>query len=205
MKTYDPLNRAKKGRKSPNLKKVGKNKVENQHGVTFTDKEKKKLESLVNSAMRKRKRMLDTNHAMEVEHGGKKLGITNSDLARMGKESDFVLAPKSKSLQRFKSKEEYKKYVKNLKKVVDRDYVEKRVAQYQKNDAKAMKRVFGRKRGNELAKMLKGISAKEFLALAQKDEVLEIGYIYSPEGVESKYNQLKATLKAFQDAPKKGR
>ena len=107
----------KKGQK--NLKRVGK-RYENEHGVQFTEREKKQLESLVNSVNRKRKKimtdkkMLDTRTALGVDpdfvfglHSEKNLWGTGADT--------LLTKNRSKSLQRFKTKEEFKSYMKDLR------------------------------------------------------------------------------------------
>ena len=168
----------KKG--SKNLVKKGK-KLVNKYDVEFTEKEKKKLESLVNSANRKRKKMLKDEANLPRIVGGKSTGKTLGETTGiMGKESDFILAPKTKSLQRFRTKKEYQKYVKNLKKVVDRGYIEKRVELYKKNHIKALKNVFGAS-AKDVVKHIKGMSNKDYMRFVQTDETMEIGYLASDQ------------------------
>jgi hypothetical protein len=180
-----------------------KGKIVNQHGVKFTDEEKKALESLVNSANRKRKRMLEEEKNLPLIIKGRNTGRTlGQTTSLMGKESDFILAKKSKSLQRFQSKDEYKKYIKNLKKVVDRDYVEKRAEQYKKNHIKALRNAFGGK-AKDLVKALKDMPTKDYMKAVQSDEGLEIGYIYDPAQANIKLEQIKASLGLSKNTKKK--
>ena len=91
------------GRK--NLIKLEGGKVQNQHGVVFTEEEKKALERQVNRANRTRMKMLEEEGNLERHVEGKPTGQKVSTLQNMGKESDFIISRKSKSLQGFKTKQ----------------------------------------------------------------------------------------------------
>lgn len=167
----------KKGSKG--LIKKGWGSVENKHGVHFTKGERKKLESLVNSANRKRRAMLKYEKDLPYMLGGRSKGGTIGEtVGSMEWESDFVLAQKSKSLQKFQSKKEYKKYVKALQHVVKRDYITQKVELYQKNYAKGVQNELEEFAGPIVAK-LKSLTTKQFLKYAQGDEALAIKFVYS--------------------------
>lgn len=169
-----------------NLRYEG-NKIINQNGVVFTQDEKKALENLVNSASRKRKHMLELEQSLPFISGGVNMGMTVGDaVGRMGKESDFILVPKSKSLNRFTSKKEYNKYIKNLKRVVDRKYIDKRIVQYKKNINKAVHRALSSKQAWHIVRELNKLSPEDFMKMAQSDETLEFSYIYGPDGQRNK-------------------
>ncbi len=182
----------KKG--SPNLQRKGK-KIINKHDVAFSEKEKRKLESLVNSANRKRRRMLQQEADLPRMLGGKDTGQKIKDLQTMGKESDFILAKKSKSLHKFRSKEEYRRYIKNLSRVVDRDYIAKRVELYRKNQIKALKNIYG-KDAAPVIKILKKLSLKDYMRAVQSDELLELEYLYDPREAAAKLGYFQQALTA---------
>jgi len=187
-----------KGKK--NIKKVG-NKLVNQNGVKFTQAEKKNLERLVNASMAKRKTMMRNEALMPRFVAGKDTGNTRGQVNAMGKESDFILAKKSKSLNKFESKEEYRNYIKNLERIMAKDYVAKRVEQYRKNDKKAILNVFG-KDGRDIIRTLDKLTDKQYMEAVQKDETLEIGHKYSPESRDAKLAQMRDALNVFKNAPK---
>jgi len=170
------------GRKqgSKGLIKKGWGSVENQQGVRFTKGERKKLESLVNSANRKRNTMLKQERDLPYMLGGRPQGGTIGEtLGSMDYESDFVLAKKSKSLHKFETKKEYKNYIRALKHVVKRDYVLDKVEIYKKNYLTGVTRQLEEFSG-PIAKKLKSLSNKQFLKYAQGDEALSISFVYSP-------------------------
>ena len=179
------------------LKPVGKNKIENQYGVRFTDAEKRQLVSLVNSATRKRSRMLQEEANIPKMAGTEKTNMSVKEYNNfMGKESDFILAKKTKSLQRFETKSAYNKYIKNLKKVVQTDYIEKRTEQYKKNYIKAMKQNIAEadpKLAKAVVKKLKEMSNKEYQKKVAGNESLEISYHYVPN---EKFKKLNNVAKA---------
>lgn len=158
----------------------------NQHGVTFTEEEKKALETAVNTANRKRNRMLKA----EADATGQSVEV----LRIMDKESDFILAPKTKSLQRFKSKEAYENYLANLQNVNRREYVDERTIQYRENYNTALDNAFGDE-ANDIKEALNNMSPKEYREfVAEADDVLEIGYIYLPSRRTEKLNEIRSKL-----------
>lgn len=175
-----------------NLKKVDGG-VVNQHGIMFTDAEKKALETAVNTANRKRKRMLEQEGSLPRLVGGKDTGDTVSSLQAMGKESDFIIARKSKSLQRFKSKEDYTRYMKNLKMVNSPDYIDNRTRLYKRNHMKAIENVFGDDAKDVLMK-IRMMKPEEYRRLLQSDEMLEVNFVYDPSAKAGKLNQIRASL-----------
>ena len=183
----------KKGQK--NLKRVGK-RYENEHGVQFTEREKKQLESLVNSVNRKRKKimtdkkMLDTRTALGVDpdfvfglHSEKNLWGTGADT--------LLTKNRSKSLQRFKTKEEFKTYMKDLRRLSDEKYVEKRIKMAQKNKIKALESVFGDD-AKEMVKGLRRLSPEEYQKVLANHSMPSINYMYSDEEYDNALEKVKS-------------
>lgn len=188
-----------RGRKagSKNIKREGEFLV-NQHDIKFTDAEKRKLESLVNSANRKRRRILKAEGDLERFVAGRATGQSIAEsVGRMGKESDFVLAKKTKSLNRFRTKKDYDRYIANLERVVKRDYISERVKQYRDNWAKSIESVYGEdKEAQELIKRIETLDVKEYIKAVQEDEALEISEVYMPTNEKDK--QFKKIKKAVE-------
>lgn len=178
------------GRK--NLKKIDGG-VVNQHGVTFTNEEKKALERAANNANRKRKRMLEQEGQLPRKVAGKDTGQTVSTLQVMGKESDFIISRKSKSLQRFKTKEDYNRYMDSLKAVNSPTYLDDRTRLYKRNHMKALENVFGDEAKDVIMK-IRMMKPEEYRRMLQSDEMLEVGYVYDPSARAGKLNQIRASL-----------
>lgn len=178
------------GRK--NLKRVDGG-LQNQFGVVFTPEEKKALEQAVNTANRKRARMLEQEAKLPRMVGGKDTGDTVASLQLMGKESDFILQRKTKSLQRFQTKEDYNRYMKNLERVNNRDYITERVRLYKRNHMKAIENAYGDEAKDVLMK-IRMMKPAEYMRMVQSDEMLEINYIYDPSARSGKLNQLRGSL-----------
>ena len=183
----------KKGQK--NLKRIGK-RYENVHGVQFTEREKKQLESLVNSVNRKRKKimtdkkLLDTRTALGVDpdfvfglHSEKNLWGTGADT--------LLTKNRSKSLQRFKTKEEFKTYMKDLRRLSDVKYVEKRIKMAQKNKIKALESVFGND-AKEMVKGLRRLSTNEYQKVLANHSMPSINYMYSDEEYDNALEKVKS-------------
>ncbi|MEE0930468.1 MAG: hypothetical protein UIM53_05665 [Acutalibacteraceae bacterium] len=180
-----------KGRK--NLKKLEDGSLLNQHGVTFTQHEKKALESVVNRANRKRMKMLEDEGSLPRFMGGKDTGDTVASLQRMGKESDFILSRKHKSLQKFKSKEEFERYLSNVERTLDPNYITDRIRLYKRNHMQALENVFGDDAKDVMMK-IRMMKPEQYMEMIQKDEMLEVGYVYDPSARAGKLNQIRASL-----------
>lgn len=179
--------------KTPNLKKLEDGTVQNQHGVVFTPEERKALESAVNTHNRKRKKMLEEEGNLPRFKGGKDTGDKVSSLQLMGKESDFILSRKSKSLQQFKSREHYERYMKNLQKTNSPEYLHERIKMYKRNHMKALENVFGDDAKDVIMK-IRMMKPKDYMELIQKDEDLEVSYIYDPSARQGKLNRIRQAL-----------
>lgn len=182
------------GRKAgqKNLKKVDGG-LMNQYGVIFTPDEKKALEYAVNTANKKRARMLEQEAKLPRMVAGRDTGDTVGSLQLMGKESDFILQRKTKSLQRFQTKEDYNRYMKNLQRVNQRDYITERVRLYKRNHMKAIENAYGEE-AKDVVMKIRMMKPADYMRLVQSDEMLEISYIYDPSARSGKLNQLRASL-----------
>lgn len=167
--------------------------LKNQYGVVFTEDEKKALEQAVNTANRKRKRMLEQEAKLPRMVGGKDTGDTVASLQLMGKESDFILQRKTKSLQRFQTKAEYERYMVNLERVNSRDYITERVRLYKRNHMKAIENAYGDEAKDVIMK-IRMMKPADYMRMVQSDENLEISYIYDPSARSGKLNQLRASM-----------
>lgn len=178
------------GRK--NLKKTPEG-FENQYGVTFTKQEKQALEQAVNTANRKRKRMLEDASKLPRKLYGQEVGGTVGDLQLMGKESDFILARKTKSLQRFHSKEDYNRYMRNLQRVNSKDYITARIRKYKHNFTKSLLEVYGPD-AMDIAMKVRMMKPEEYMRMVEADETLEIRYEPSDMLISGRLNQIRAAL-----------
>ena len=199
-----PLERQKAGggrsRGRKNLVYTDDGKIINQQGVTFTVGEKKALESAVARATKKRRDMLKAAATLPRTYGGEKLNGTVGDLQLMGKESDFIIAPKSKSLQRFKSREQYESYMQNLERVNSRDYLSERTKLYKRNYIQALRDNYSWDEAKDVIMKIKTMPQEQYRELVSKDEVLEIRYLYPTKGSDNEdamtdqLNQIRGAL-----------
>lgn len=174
-----------------NLVKLDNGKLKNQHGVVFTQEEKKALERAANTANRRRMAMLKNEKNLPLFEGGKYTGYDVSH--RIGPESDFILARKSKSLQRFKSKAEYRNYMKNLKKVNSKNYITNKIRDYKRNHMKALENVFGDD-ARDIINKIRTMPLDEYMNLVQSDEVMEVSFTYDPQALAGRLNQIRGAL-----------
>ena len=179
------------GRK--NLKYLSNGKIKNQHGVTFTVKEKRALESAVNQANRKRANQLKEAATLPRLVRGRDTGDTLQTKLEMGFESDFIISKKSKSLQRFTSKEQYSKYMKYLKTVNSPAYLDERTRLYKRNYIKALEDVHG-DAAKDIKMKVRMMKPKDFRKMVEQEELVEIGDIYDEQDKAAARERLRASF-----------
>lgn len=165
----------------------------NQHGIEFTAAERKQLENLVNRANYKRKKMIIEEGSLPRMVNGKHTGETVSVLQSMNKESDFIISRKSKSLQRFKSREDFDRYMSNLEKVLSDDYIDEKTRLYKRNHIKALENVFGDD-AKDVVNKIRSMRLKDYREMIQSDEMVEVNYIYDPSELQGKLNQIRKSM-----------
>ena len=176
--------RGGRGTGKKNLKKVDGG-LQNKHGVTFTAEQKKALERAVDRSNYRRKKQL-----AEAD----KLNPNHSQLRLMGKESDFIITRQSKSLQRFKSMEEYDQYMAKQARIQSGEYLEDRTRLYKSNYMKAIDNVFG-DAGSGVKMKIRMMKPEKFRELVETlGDEMEIGYIYDPQARMGKLNKIHSLL-----------
>lgn len=180
----------RKGRKNLIKTEMG---FKNQHGIEFTVAEKKALESKVNSANRKRTKMLEEFAYLDRKHEGVKVGGKVIDVKFMGQEGDFIIAKRTKSLQRFTSREQFERYIQNLDMVNHKGYVDNRIRLYKRNFMKSLEDVYGDE-AKDIVMKVRMMKPKDYMKMVEADETLEISYAPSDQKVTGRLNQLRRAL-----------
>lgn len=186
-----PVRGRQQGRK--NLKTNAAGNIVNQHGVEFTADEKRALVNAVNRANAKRRKMMEEAATMPRMVRGKPSGDTVGSLQLMGKESDFIIAKKTKSLQRFTSREQYTRYMDALGRVNSPDYVTERVRLYKRNHMAALRNAYGDD-AKDIIMKIRMMKPEEYMQTVTQNEDLEIGYVYDPADMNAKLNHMRASL-----------
>lgn len=179
------------GRK--NLKYLSDGTIKNQHGVVFTDAEKRALESQVNMANRKRAKQLKEVATLPRTVRGVDTGDTLSTKLQMGFESDFIIAKKTKSLQRFTTREQYDTYMQYLKRVNSKDYLDERTRLYKRNYMKALRDVHGDD-AKDIIMKVRMMKPADFRKLIEQEELVEINDLYAPEDKAAEREKLRASF-----------
>lgn len=185
----------KGGRKkrTKNLVKLDGGNVQNEHGVIFSEQEKRRFESLVNKNNRMRMKQLEEEGNLPRLNMGKETGQNRNSLQLMGSESDFILSRKSKSLHQFKSKEKFLERIKHLEYVTSKQYIEDKTELYKENHIKALENVFGDDAA-DVIEHIQNMDNKEYRRKIQQDEFLEVSYVYDPVGRSGRLNVIRASL-----------
>ena len=136
------------------------------NGARITKSEQKALRSAVNSANRKRKRML--------ERLPTEAKVKYNDF---GIESDFVMRKKSTSLKRFRNKKEFLHYLRSVQKIASGEFERKRIETYKENYIRALRNTFNSS-ANKAIKAVRNMDLKAFRRMVESEELEEIGYVY---------------------------
>lgn len=176
--------RGGRGTGKKNLKKVDGG-LQNQHGVIFSKEQKKALEKAVNRSNYRRQKQLAEADRLNPNH---------SQLRLMGKESDFIVTRQSKSLQRFKSMEEYEAFMDKQARIQSGEYLEDKTRLYKSNYMKAIDNVFG-EAGAGVRMKVRMMKPEKFRELVETmGDEMEIGYIYDPQARMGKLNKIRSIL-----------
>ena len=141
------------------------------NGERITISEQKALRSAVNSANRKRKRMIERLPA-EAKIKYNEFGV----------ESDFVMRKKSTSLKRFRNKKGFKHYLRSVQKIASGEFERKRIMTYKENYIRALRNTFNSS-ANKAIKAVRDMDLKTFRQKVESEELEEIGYVYyDPNG-----------------------
>ena len=168
---------------SPNLKRVAGG-FQNQYGVVFTEDQKKALERAVNKSNYQHKRMQE-NYAA--------ISDRNKQLQTMGRESDFIISRQSKSLQQFKTMEEYDQYLDKQFRIHSGEYLDEKTRLYKRNHIKALENVFGDE-AKDVVMKIRMMKPEEYRRMIDRDEFTEVGFVYDPAAREGKLNQIRLSL-----------
>jgi len=199
---------AKAGRKKGvgNLKRTidaesGKLGYINQHKVFITDAEKEALESAVRKSKRKQKKLREIFDPLPYKIQGRETGATVGDMRIMGKEADFSIADKSASLQRFRSHDEFERYMKNLDRVNSKDYIGDRARLYKRNYQTALTDPqsglgLAYDDVSDIIMKIRTMKPDDYIKNVASNEELEIGYLYDDGNgsIQQKLNAIRSAL-----------
>lgn len=178
-----------------NLKRDAKGAYLNQYGVRFTEAEKKALESKVTSVNRKRKRQLENISGLSRKVGGKDTGDIIKTKMILDDEPEFILAKRSKSLQRFQTRAQFNQYMRNLDKAMSPNYELERKRLYKRNYIKAMEKEFGDpEQWKDIKNKIQRMNPDKFIKLVNSDDSMEIKFVYDPQDAQGRMNQIRGAL-----------
>lgn len=149
------------------------------NGEIITVEEQKAFRSAVVSANAKRNRLINQLS-----------NETKKKYYLFGHQSDFIIRKKTTALNRFRTKNEFNTYYKNVRAVASRGYINRVVNTYRSNLIRAFNNVFN-SAGQPLVDFVNSLSNEELRNLTLNDAFADIGYVYyEPVKVENKLKYL---------------
>lgn len=188
---------AKAGRKKglPNLKKVDGGYL-NQYGVFFTPEQKNALERSVQRSNYKRKKELEKLAQQPHVVGGRVISKDGQQLKTMNKENDLIIARQHRSLQKFKTMEDYEKFMGKQKAIQDGTYAIDKMRLYKRNFTESLLETYGDD-AKDIAMKIRMMDPKDYMRMVASDEVLEIRFVPSDEKVQGRLNQIRAAMQRY--------
>lgn len=185
---------AKRGRKKglPNLKKVEGGYL-NQHGIFFSQEQKKALERATAKSNRIRNKMIKEDAARPIVVAGKVKAQDRTQLHLMGGQSDMILSHQYRSLQQFKSMEDYEHYMTKQSQIHSGEYLKDKARLYKRNFMESLLETYG-DQAKDIAMKVRMMDPMKYMQMVEDDEVLEIRYVPSDQKVDGRLNQLRAAL-----------
>lgn len=136
------------------------------NGQRITPEEQRRFKSAVSQANRRRQ-VIIANLPQEAV----------SRYSIFGIESDFVARKKSASFGRFRNRNEFLQYFKQVKKVSTFNYLDEIVEKYRKNLNRAIDDVFN-SAGKPLKQFIKSLNNEELRQLTLDESFNDIGFVY---------------------------
>ena len=156
----------------------------NQHGVVFTDEERKAIQRANRASEKIRQKQIAEADSQSEQA---------RQLRMMGKESDFIISRQDKKLQDFKSMEKFERYMDKQARIQSGEYLEDATRLYKSNYMKALDNVFGDEAKGVKMK-IRMMKPEDYRKLVEGNETLEIGYLYDPDALEGKMAQIRKAL-----------
>lgn len=191
--------------KRQNLKRNASDNWVNKHGVEITQEERKAFTKAVNAVNRKHEKMLKNTDPLprvwvERDSNGnlvRKEADSVSQVRLMGRPSEMIIAKRTKNLQRFESKSEFKKYMKELDRINTdpEEYVKERIRGYKRNFTQALEDVYGDE-ASDIKMKIRMMKPEEYMKLVTQSDELRIEWIYPVKGQDAndKLNTIRALL-----------
>ena len=156
----------------------------NQYGVSFTEEQKKALERAVDKSNRMRRKAIKEDEANRPD---------KTDLRLMGKENEFIVSRQSRTLQKFKSAEEFEDYLDKQRRIHSGEYLADRARAYKRNFTDSLLATYGDE-AKDIAMKIRMMKPEEYMKMVANDERLEIRFVPSDERVAGRLNQLRSAL-----------
>lgn len=165
----------------------------NQHGVVFTDAERKAMKKA--TAASNAKRAAEIAAWTEQPHmvGGKQLSPDKSQLKLMGKETEFIVSQQHGDFQKFKTRADFEKYMKKQARIVSGEYERDKIRHYKRNFTTSLLETYGDD-AKDIAMKVRMMPPEEYMRMVANDERLEIRFGQSDVKEVGRLNELRQAL-----------
>lgn len=165
----------------------------NQHGVVFTDAERRAMKRATRKSNKKRAAEVAAWEAQPHMVGNVELSPDKSQLLTMGKEPEFIVAQQHGNPQKFRTKADFVKYMKKQERIASGEYEREKIRLYKRNFTDALLQTYGDS-AKDIAMKIRMMPPEEYMRKVANDERLEIRFVPSTEKVDGRLNELRQAL-----------
>lgn len=165
----------------------------NQHGVVFTDKERRAMRKATKASNAKRAAELAAWSEQPHMVGGRQMTPDKSQLRLMGKETEFIVSQQHGDIQKFKTRVDFAKYMKKQERIASGEYERDKIRLYKRNFMQSLVNVYG-DAAKDIAMRVRMMKPEEYMRMVANDERLEIRYVPSDVKVDGRLDELRQAL-----------
>lgn len=165
----------------------------NQHGVVFTDAERRAMRRATKRSNAKRAAEVAAWEKQPHKVGGVELAPDKTQLLTMGKQPEFIVSQQHGNPQKFTTKAEYEKYMQKQARIASGEYERDKIRMYKRNFTTALLETYGDD-AKDIAMKIRTMKPEEYMRMVANDERLEIRYVPSLEKVDGRLNELRQAL-----------
>lgn len=165
----------------------------NQHGVVFTDEERKALKKAVQLSNKQREKEVSQDMQRPRKVAGQVIEENKGQLHIMGKENEFIVSRQSHDMQKIKSRKDYDNFMRKQEAIQSGDYALDKARAYKRNFMQSLKDTYGDE-ATDIINKVRRMNPKKYIEMVGSDEVLEIRYAPSTQKTQGRLNEIRQAL-----------
>lgn len=165
--------------------------VKNKHGVVLSMEEKKEFQKNIDKINKENKKQMRKLEKTPMKHNGKELGYSAGENARlMGDSRINMFRPRSKSIDRFRTRGEFKKAKQSVNSRANQNLLELNQT-YRRNYITAMEKQLNGN-ANHIIELIMSMPLDQMVSISLSTTDADIDFVYSLEETMAKVKVLES-------------